>query len=136
MARIDGGSWSRTDSYDRHESVGPGTNTTTGLDRWPCDAYDTVRPLSRVTDAAAVIAEIVRSHTASNSVAMPWPTPMHIVAAPRVPGPRARSWWTSVVAIRAPEQPSGWPSAMAPPSGLTRSASTPSSLITASDWAA
>ena len=51
---------------------------------------------------------------------MPWPTPMHIVAAPRVPDGRAASWWTSVVRMRAPEQPSGWPRAIAPPSGLTR----------------
>jgi len=34
---------------------------------------------------------------------MPWPTPMHIVAAPLTPGPRSCSWCTSVVAIRAPE---------------------------------
>ena len=31
-------------------------------------------------------------------------------------------WWISVVMIRAPEPPSGWPSAIAPPRGLSRSA--------------
>ena len=64
---------------------------------------------------------------------MPWPTPMHIVAAPRVPEGRAASWWTSVVRMRAPEQPSGWPRAIAPPSGFTRAGSRPSSATTASD---
>ena len=56
---------------------------------------------------------------------MPWPTPMHIVAAPRAPAGIAWSWWTSVAMRRAPEQPSGCPRAMAPPSGLTRVGSRP-----------
>ena len=67
---------------------------------------------------------------------MPCPTPMHIVAAPFVPDGWAASWWTSVVRMRAPEQPSGWPRAIAPPSGLTRAGSRSSSAMTASDWAA
>ncbi|CAM5282168.1 hypothetical protein SALBM217S_05280 [Streptomyces griseoloalbus] len=38
--------------------------------------------------------------------------------------------------MRAPEQPSGWPRAMAPPSGFTRSGSMPSWSTQASAWAA
>jgi hypothetical protein len=48
---------------------------------------------------------------------MPWPRPMHMVAAPLVV-PRRRISCSKVV-IRAPEQPSGWPMAMAPPLTLT-----------------
>ena len=36
----------------------------------------------------------------------------------------------------APVHPSGCPSAIAPPLGLTRSGSSPASRITANDWAA
>ena len=49
---------------------------------------------------------------------MPWPTPMHMAASPRRT-PRRRISWMSVPTMRAPEQPSGWPSAMAPPLTLT-----------------
>lgn len=38
--------------------------------------------------------------------------------------------------MRAPEQPRGWPSAMAPPSALTLSSSSPRRRTTASAWAA
>ncbi len=38
--------------------------------------------------------------------------------------------------MRAPEQPTGWPMAMAPPLTLTFSMSKPSSRATATDWAA
>ena len=41
------------------------------------------------------------------SVATPWPTPMHIVAAARVPAGMLFSWCTNVVMMRAPEQPIG-----------------------------
>ena len=57
-------------------------------------------------------------------------------SAPRCPGrrrctwsraracaPRVSSAFTAVIASRAPDTPSGWPSAMAPPCGLTCSAS-------------
>ena len=49
---------------------------------------------------------------------MPWPTPMHIVARPSVAS-RSCMVWMSVVAMRAPEAPSGWPMAIAPPRTLT-----------------
>ena len=57
---------------------------------------------------------------------MPCPTPMHMVAAARR-APRRRNSCSSVVVIRAPEQPSGWPIAMAPPLTFTRSGSSFSS---------
>src|SRR6266481_3804118 len=68
---------------------------------------------------------------------MPWPTPMHMVQSARLP-PVASSWLSAVIISRPPEAPSGWPSAMAPPLGLTFSASydRPSWRSTASAWAA
>src|SRR5690606_18872609 len=68
-----------------------------------------------------------RAHTLSTTAAIPWPTPMHMVASPYLPA-RRRNSWTSVVRIRAPEAPSGCPSAIAPPLTLTRSGSRPRSL--------
>ena len=44
---------------------------------------------------------------------MPWPTPVHTVAAPLVV-PRRRISCSKVVMIRAPEQPNGWPVAIVP----------------------
>ena len=44
--------------------------------------------------------------------------------------------WTRVVEMRAPEQPRGWPKAMAPPLTLTISGLRPSSRTQATDWAA
>src|SRR5260370_1092490 len=72
---------------------------------------------------------------ASQREAMPWPTPMHMVAAPRAV-PRRCISCSKVVTIRAPEQPSGWPMAIAPPLTLTRPGSALSSSTTATDWAA
>src|SRR5450759_4022592 len=40
----------------------------------------------------------------------------------------SRMWWTSVVISRAPEPPSGWPSAIAPPFGVTVFMSAPGSI--------
>src|ERR1019366_7702765 len=66
---------------------------------------------------------------------MPWPTPMHMVAAARAV-PRRRSSCNRVVVILAPEQPSGWPIAIAPPLTFTRSGSSLSSSMTPTAWAA
>ena len=70
-------------------------------------------------------------------------------AAARSPGRRRRTSWpgrggcrvrssrlSSVTVMRAPEQPSGWPSAIAPPLALTISSSSPRSRMQASDWEA
>ena len=70
-------------------------------------------------------------------------------AAARSPGRRRRTSWpgrggvparssrpSRVTVMRAPEQPSGWPSAIAPPSALTISSSSPRSRMQASDWEA
>mmetsp|Transcript_12643 Transcript_12643/g.19425 ORF Transcript_12643/g.19425 Transcript_12643/m.19425 type:complete len:207 (-) Transcript_12643:625-1245(-) len=70
---------------------------------------------------------------------MPWPPPMQ--ALPRAlvtPGPArpvARAWARWAV-MRAPEAPSGWPSAMAPPLLLATARSRPSSFSQARYWAA
>src|SRR5262249_31864923 len=74
-------------------------------------------------------------YTASNTVARPWPTPTHIGAIPYLP-PRRRSSRTRVVVRRAPEQPSGWPRAIAPPLTFSFSSSMPSSRAQARTWEA
>ena len=58
----------------------------------------------------------------SSATAMPWPTPMHMVESERRPPPSASSS-AAVPVMRAPDMPSGWPSAMAPPLGFTRGSS-------------
>jgi hypothetical protein len=63
------------------------------------------------------------------------PVPMHMVTMPYLPPVRCRPC-TTVAMRMAPVAPSGWPSAMAPPSGLTLAGLRPSSFITASDCAA
>jgi hypothetical protein len=55
----------------------------------------------------------------SSTTAMPCPTPIHMVQTANRP-PETCTWFTAVVTRRAPEAPSGWPSAIAPPFGLTR----------------
>src|SRR5665647_934147 len=64
-------------------------------------------------------------------MAMPWPPPMHIVSRPNCPSRAARPL-SSVVVIRAPVAPNGWPRAIAPPWTLSRSGSMPRSSIDAS----
>src|SRR5690606_12080266 len=76
-----------------------------------------------------------RGHARSRIALMPWPTPMHIVAIPWR-APRAASSWARVTTRRAPEAPSGWPSAIAPPLGLTVSGSSSSSATHGIAWAA
>src|SRR4051794_26327319 len=60
--------------------------------------------------------------------ASPWPPPPQRAAAP-TPPPRRRSSSAVSSTIRAPLMPIGWPSAMAPPLGLTFSGSMPSSRV-------
>src|SRR5208282_5551547 len=61
-------------------------------------------------------------HTCSTTVAIPWPIPMHIVTTPSAT-PRRRISWVKVTTSRAPEHPSGCPSATAPPFTLSRCSS-------------
>ena len=72
----------------------------------------------------------------STMVASPCPTPTHSVASPRngrgADDARRFISWTSVVRMRAPEHPSGWPRAIAPPLTLVISGSRSSSRMTAS----
>src|SRR6185312_14356969 len=63
-----------------------------------------------------------RQFSFSMATATPCPTPTHMVASARLP-PRFSMPCTAVSASRAPLIPSGWPSAIAPPCGLTKSAS-------------
>ena len=63
------------------------------------------------------------------------PVPTHMVTMPYFNW-RRRSAWTTVAARIAPVAPSGWPSAIAPPIGLTLAGSRPRSPITASACAA
>ena len=58
-----------------------------------------------------------------------------MVATPFVP-PSCSNLLSRVMVMRAPEDPSGCPSAMAPPQVLTLSVSSPSSRMQASDWEA
>ena len=60
---------------------------------------------------------------------------MHSVARPFL-APRRFISWTSVLKMRAPEAPIGWPMAMAPPLTLTISGFQPTPLLTAQAWAA
>ena len=59
------------------------------------------------------------AYAASSAKAIPCPTPTHIEASARL-APLSRSSTAALPAIRAPDIPSGWPSAIAPPLGLTR----------------
>src|SRR5262245_15423645 len=63
--------------------------------------------------------------TRSSASDTPWPTPTHMVASPSLPPLSSRPCAT-VSAKRAPDMPSGCPSAIAPPCGLTCSASSAS----------
>ncbi len=63
---------------------------------------------------------------------MPMPPPMQRVARPFFTL-RFFISWSSVTRMRAPEAPTGWPSAIAPPFTLTISLLKPSSLATDGD---
>src|SRR6187402_2336778 len=58
-----------------------------------------------------------QTHSRSKTVAKPCPTPTQSDAMPREAPVRA-IWWISVVARRAPLQPSGGPIAIAPTQGV------------------
>src|SRR4029453_7519785 len=57
-------------------------------------------------------------HPRSTSIAPPSPPPMQIAAMPRRP-PILSSTFSTWSAIRAPDAPTGWPIAIAPPSTLS-----------------
>ncbi len=68
---------------------------------------------------------------------MAWPMPpaTHMVSRPMVASSVSRSL-SSVVMMRAPVIPNGWPSAIAPPNGLSFSGSIPHSCMQGTTWAA
>ena len=72
---------------------------------------------------------LFRSYTRSYIVAIPCPAPMHMVARPNL-APLSIIVWISVVEMRAPLAPSGWPMAMAPPRTLTLFMSAFNNLMT------
>ena len=69
-------------------------------------------------------------HSLSTHMAMPMPPPMQSVARPFLASRFCISC-SSVTSTRAPEAPTGWPMAMAPPLTLTLEVSQPRSLLTA-----
>jgi hypothetical protein len=71
----------------------------------------------------------------SSSIAMPWPPPMQRLTSPSCRSLRSISPRILVVMI-APVAAIGWPSAIAPPFGLTFARSSSRSWQTARDWAA
>src|SRR4029077_19543751 len=71
----------------------------------------------------------------SNRTAIPIPPETQRVAMPRRAS-RRRISWRSVVAMRAPVAPMGWPSAIAPPLTLTRAGSSDRSRAPAKNDAA
>jgi hypothetical protein len=90
----------------------------TSIGRSP--AARSVRPPAAGRGAAS-------DQTRSRMPAAPWPMPTHIVTMPYF------SWWrrsacTTVAARIAPVAPSGWPSAIAPPIGLTFAGSRPTGV--------
>src|SRR6478735_5093847 len=68
-------------------------------------------------------------------IAMPMPPPMHSVARPFLASRFCISC-SSVTSTRAPDAPTGWPIAIAPPLTLTLPVSQPRSLLTAQACAA
>mmetsp|Transcript_16556 Transcript_16556/g.52805 ORF Transcript_16556/g.52805 Transcript_16556/m.52805 type:complete len:322 (+) Transcript_16556:61-1026(+) len=68
-------------------------------------------------------------------MAVPCPPPMHAEPTPKRPSRRCSSWVRCAV-MRAPEAPSGCPSAIAPPLLLVIARSRPSSFSQARYWAA
>src|SRR3979409_494154 len=68
-------------------------------------------------------------------MAMPMPPPMHSVARPFLASRFCISC-SSVTRTRAPDAPTGWPIAIAPPLTLTLEVSQPRSLLTAQAGAA
>ena len=74
-------------------------------------------------------------HSRSNTAAMPCPPPTHMVTSAKRPPVRCSSW-IALTASTAPEAPIGWPSAIAPPFGLTFFMSSSSPRATAMACAA
>lgn len=70
-------------------------------------------------------------HTFSNRIAMPCPPPMHALPIAVFTSARSLSWCARWALMRAPEAPTGWPKAIAPPWGFARAGSRPSSFCTA-----
>src|SRR4051812_40330557 len=66
--------------------------------------------------------QIIITHpTFSTTMAIPCPTPTHMVASPNSTSGRRPISCTSVARMRAPEHPMGCPRAIAPPLGFNRS---------------
>jgi len=115
--------------------AGPQGSTFVSPSSLPADTATAPLETSAAGNYYAGAAGLLQVQAASQREAMPWPTPMHMLAAPRA-APRRRISCSRVVTILAPEQPSGCPMAIAPPFTLTRSGSALSSSTTATDCAA
>src|SRR5258708_5818297 len=90
-----------------------------------------------LTDDLFIIQRIPLPFVQSRAMhmAMPMPPPMHSVARPFLASRFCISC-SSVTSTRAPEAPTGWPIAIAPPLTLTLAVSQPRSLLTAQACAA
>src|SRR5258708_38295146 len=91
----------------------------------------------KLTDDLFIIQRIPLPFVQSRAMhmAMPMPPPMHSVARPFLASRFCISC-SSVTSTRAPEAPTGWPIAIAPPLTLTLDVSQPRSLLTAQACAA
>ena len=85
------------------------------------DAHGGARPATETGAAARGWPDGARGQRSrSTTIAMPWPPPTHIDSRPKVLSVSS-SALSSVVMMRAPVWPNGWPSAMAPPFTLSLS---------------
>ena len=73
-------------------------------------------------EAVVLDPQVEGAHESSTTMAPPWPPPMHIVARPNWV-PRRRISFSRVVTSRLAEDPTGCPSAIAPPLTFVRSQS-------------
>src|SRR5690606_29162794 len=107
------------------------------VDQLLIDGIALLGPLQRRDDELVAILDqewcvLPHRHTRSMMVAVPCPTPTHLVARPyREPSHSMR--FSNVTSRREPDDPSGCPSAMAPPSAFTRAGSSPRRRMQASD---
>src|SRR4029079_1761521 len=101
---------------------------TRGAARIGDDAAATFRPLPhrcRIAGGSQRFRGAADAQATSNKPAAPMPPPMHIVTTTYLTPrrlPSSRAWPAS----RVPDTPSGWPTAIAPPSTLRRSYAMPS----------
>ena len=126
---------------DLPEPFAPTTPIRRSVRRRSTSRSTTRSPYRCVTPRTSITRASTSPSTASTSTATPWPPPTAQVASPYRPSRRRTSDENSRATSIAPEAPHGWPSAIAPPSGQTRSwsassGSRPRASVHARTWAA